>query len=147
MTTTLTDTIDVRVNVHEAYERWRADAEFCRIIERLRDAWRLQEARFHWQDKEMTENVEWDDSPGITDDIPDRYMAWQNNERPNDTGAVEFSELPHDHARITVVLDIDPVSNRPPTRHRLSVVSHQLHKELEDFKSRLELTGTKEVGA
>lgn len=140
MTTTISDAINIKAPAARAYDQWRSRDEFTRIVDRLRQAWWLQEARFHWQDEEMQANVEWDDAPGITDEIPDRFLAWQDNERANHTATAEFSPIGDAESRVTVEVTFDPktpLETRPADANEAMYA--QLHKELEDFKSALEL--------
>jgi uncharacterized membrane protein len=104
---TVTDTVDVHVPVHAAYNQWTQFESFPQFMSGVESIRQVDDRRTHWVTKVGGVRREFDAE--ITEQRPDERIAWKSVE--GDTkhaGVVTFDRLGDQDTRVTVQLDWQP---------------------------------------
>jgi uncharacterized membrane protein len=103
---TVQQSIEVKVPVHTAYNQLTQFEEYPRFMEDVESVRQLDDTHLHWTTKMANRPVEWDAE--ITEQEPDRCIAWHNTSGPTNAGKVEVQELGPDTAQVTFTLHSEP---------------------------------------
>ena len=103
--TTVQQSIDVKVPVHTVYNQLAQFEDYPRFMEEVENVMQVDETHLHWTTMMSNRTVEWDAE--ITEQEPDRCIAWHNDGGPIKAGKVELQELSDDAARITFTLQAE----------------------------------------
>jgi len=96
----------------------------------------LDEKRLHWEAEIGGKHKEW--NARITDQIPDRRIAWQSETGENTSGTVTFQPDGPDRTCIKLELYYDPKGFVESVGDAVGVVSHRVESDLERFKEFIE---------
>lgn len=141
---TIHETIDVNVPVTTAYNQWTQFEDFPKIMDDVREVQQLDDTHVHWRAEVMGKDLEWDSE--ITEQVPDRKIAWRSMGGVKHAGAVEFEPVGADKTRILLHIDYEPEGMVEKTGDLLGTASRRARDELEHFKSFIEQRGH-ETGA
>lgn len=115
------------------------------------DLWRgfeevkqLDDKRLHWVANIGGKREEW--YATITEQIPDKRIAWRNESGAVNAGVVTFHHLDNNKTRVTLQLDYEPESITEKIGDKLGVLSHRVEGDLKRFKDFIEGRG-QETGA
>src|SRR5688500_13289215 len=92
--------IEVNVPVRTAYNQWTQFEEFPRFMEGVEKVKQLDDKRLHWHAKVAGKAEQWDAT--ITDQTPDRTVAWRSTTGTPNGGQVTFESLGGDRTKVTV---------------------------------------------
>lgn len=87
----VTATVEVDVPVSVAYNQWTQFEEFPRFMEGVEEVQQLDDARLHWRAEIGGVEREWDAQ--ITEQDPDRLIAWQSTTGVRQAGRVFFEPV------------------------------------------------------
>jgi uncharacterized membrane protein len=141
---TIEKSIDVHVPVHRAYNQWTQFEEFPRFMEGIEEVRQLDEKRLHWRANVGGKEKQW--NAIVTEQIPDRRIAWRNVTGSPNAGVVTFHRLNDNTTRIMLQLEYDPEGVVENVGDIVGVVSHRIQGDLQRFKEFIEARGT-ETGA
>jgi uncharacterized membrane protein len=141
---TIEQSVDVHVPVHVAYNQWTQFEEFPHFMEGVEQVTQLDDTHLHWRVNIGGKKKEWD--AVITEQIPDKRIAWTNTTGVRHAGVVTFHRLSDNHTRIMLQLDYEPEGLVEHMGDMLGVVSAQVRNDLERFKEFIESRGV-ETGA
>ncbi len=141
---TIHETIDVNVPLTTAYNQWTQFEDFPQIMDDVREVKQLDDTHLHWRAEVMGKDIEWDSE--ITEQVPDRKIAWRSVGGPEHAGAVEFEPVGADKTRILLHIDYEPEDMMEKAGDLLGTASRRAHDELEKFKAFIERRGH-ETGA
>lgn len=141
---TIKESIDVNVPVRTAYNQWTQFEDFPKIMEDVREVKQLDDTHVHWRAEVMGKDLEWDSE--ITEQVPDRMIAWHSVSGPEHAGAVEFEPVGSDKTRIRLRVDYEPEGVMEKAGDVLETVTRRARDELEHFKEFIERRGH-ETGA
>jgi hypothetical protein len=82
----------------------------------------------------------------ITEQLPDRRIAWVSTDKPRNSGEVSFEPLGPEQTRVTVALEWEPEGFVEKAGSALHADSHQISADLKRFKQFIEARGI-ETGA
>lgn len=136
--------IDVEVPASTAYNQWTQFEEFPRFMEGVQAVQQLDDRHLQWQAEIGGKTVEW--KAEISEQIPDKRIAWRSVEGARNAGVVTFHRLSDDRTRIMLQLDYEPDGAIERVGDWLGVASHRLQADLERFKTFIESRG-QETGA
>jgi uncharacterized membrane protein len=136
--------IDVQVPASTAYNQWTQFEEFPRFMEGVQAVQQLDDRNLRWQAEIGGKTVEW--KAEISEQIPDKRIAWRSVEGARNAGVVTFHRLSDDRTRIMLQLDYEPDGALERVGDWLGVASHRLQGDLERFKTFIESRG-EETGA
>lgn len=141
---TVEKSIEVNVPVSTAYNQWTQFEEFPRFMEGIEEVRQLDATHLHWCASVGGKRKEWDAE--ITEQIPDKRIAWRATTGAPNAGVVTFHQIDADTTRIMVQMDYDPEGVTENVGDALGVFSHRVQGDLERFKEFIESRGH-ETGA
>jgi uncharacterized membrane protein len=136
--------IDVHVPVQIAYNQWTQFEEFPRFMEGIEEVKQLDEKRLHWRANVGGKEKQWDST--ITEQTPDRRIAWRNTTGSTNAGVVTFHHINDNTTRIMLQLEYEPEGVVENVGDIVGVVSRRVQGDLQRFKEFIEARGT-ETGA
>jgi len=140
----ITESIEVNVPVRTAYNQWTQFEEFPRFMDSVQEVQQLSDTRLHWRAKVAAKEEEWDAE--ITEQVPDKRIAWRSTSGVRNAGVVTFHRLSDNSTRITLQMDYDPQSFTEQIGDALGAVRMEVRGNLKRFKEMIEGRGT-ESGA
>ncbi len=141
---TIEETIEVDVPVRTAYNQWTQFEEFPKFMEGVREVRQVDEKNLIWHATILGKNVEW--TAEITEQTPDRRIAWRSTSGPEHRGSVSFTPLGSEKTRISLRMEYAPESAVEATGSALGVVKARVKGDLKRFKEFIENRG-RETGA
>ena len=138
------ETIDVDVPVSVAYDQWTQFEEFPHFMEGVEFVQQIDDLRLHWRAEIGGKTIEWDAE--ITDQVPDRKVAWRSITGARNAGIVTFSPLSESSCRITLDLDYEPQGFVEKIGDFLGMVRRRAKGDLERFKEFIQKRGSETGG-
>lgn len=74
----------------------------------------------------------------ITEQVPDRLIAWRSVEGPDQGGVVSFAPTEGNGTRIALEIDYEPEGLAEKAGDKLGVVGHRIKADLKSFKEFIE---------
>ncbi len=136
--------IDVNVPVHVAYNQWTQFEEFPMFMEGVKSVRQLDEGRLTWHAEILGKDETWEAE--ITEQIPDRRIAWRSTSGTQNAGIVTFQPLGPDATKILLTIEYEPEGAVEKTGDWLGIVSKRVEGDLQRFKEFIESRG-RETGA
>src|SRR5690348_12181125 len=102
---TIQKTIEVPVPVREAYNQWTQFESFPRFMDGVQEVRQLDDRRLHWRAKVAGRDVEWDAE--ITEQIPDKRIAWRAIEGRQNAGVVDFHRLDEGRTQVSLQMEAE----------------------------------------
>ena len=138
------ESIDVGVPVTTAYNQWTQFEEFPRFMEGIQSVTQIDDTHLRWLAEVGGKRHEWEAE--ITDQEPDRHVAWRAREGHYTSGSVKFEPLGDNQTRVKVVMEHEPEGLTETLGSALGVDSRRVKGDLERFKELVESRGV-ESGA
>jgi uncharacterized membrane protein len=139
-----TESVEVDVPVSTAYNQWTQFEEFPRFMAGVLEVRQLDDTHQHWRARIGGKEEEWDAE--ITEQIPDRLIAWRSTTGARNEGMVTFHGLAGSRTRIDLRMAYEPRGLVESVGDALGAVSMRVSGNLERFKEFIERRGT-ETGA
>ena len=136
--------IDVNVPVRVAYNQWTQFEEFPRFMEGVESVQQLDDRHLRWRAEIGGKTVEW--KAEITEQIPDKRIAWRSMEGARNAGVVTFHRLSDDKTRVMLQIDYEPEGVVENVGDWLGLMSARIEGDLERFEEFIESRG-RETGA
>jgi len=139
-----TETVEVAVPVHTAYNQWTQFEQFPKFMKRVKEVRQINDTLTHWTVEINGVRREFDAQ--ITEQQPDRRVAWMSTSGTRQGGVVTFQELDPDHTRVTAQLALEPEGFAETVADKTGMVGHHVKEDLENFKEFIE-NRSSETGA
>jgi uncharacterized membrane protein len=136
----VTDTIEVNVPVRTAYNQWTQFEEFPKFMEGVKEVKQLNDKRLFWHAEIAGKDEKWE--ADITEQVPDKVIAWHSISGTPNGGRVSFESLGNDRTRVTVTIDYDPKNPIEKVGDAMGMVKRLVHGDLERFKEFIEGRGS-----
>jgi uncharacterized membrane protein len=143
-TSSITESIEVNVPVSTAYNQWTQFEDFPKFMDSVREVRQLDDTHLHWRADVAGKEEEWDAE--ITEQIPDKRIAWRSTSGVKNAGVVTFDKISDSTMRITLQMDYDPQTFTEQIGDAVGAVRMQVRGNLKRFKELLESRGA-ETGA
>jgi uncharacterized membrane protein len=140
----VTETIELDVPVRTAYDQWTQFEDFPKFMDSVHEVRQLDDTRLHWKASVAGKEVEWDAE--ITEQIPDKRIAWRSTSGPYNAGVANFHKISETRSRVILQMDYEPRSADEKIGDTLGLVKVQMKANLKRFKEMLEMRG-RETGA
>lgn len=137
-------TFEIAVPVHTAYNQWTQFEDFPRFMEGVKEVRQIDDTHVHWRASVGGKDKEWDSE--ITEQVPDRVIAWRSVAGSPNSGRVAFEPLGADRTRIDLEMEYQPETAAEKAGDALGVVSRKIDKTIDDFREFIENRG-RETGA
>lgn len=126
--------IEVNVPISVAYRKLNEFEEFPRFMKGVHSVHQLDESHLHWRAEKGGKEMEWDAE--ITENIPDKCIAWRNTSGHKNEGRVEFQALDQDKTKISLYMEADEAFLQHP--YSIYSDSPQDEGDLARFKKMVE---------
>jgi uncharacterized membrane protein len=136
--------IEVDVPVRTAYNQWTQFEEFPHFMEGVQNVKQLDDKRLHWHAKVAGKEEQWDAT--ITEQTPDRMVAWRSTSGAPNGGQVTFESLGANQTRVTARMEYEPEGVVEKAGDALGFMDRRVQGDLNRFKEFIEGRGT-ETGA
>lgn len=136
--------IEVNVPVTAAYNQWTQFEDFPKFMEGIVEVRQIDDTHLHWCAEVGGRRKEWDAE--ITEQIPDKRIAWHSIAGAPNGGVVTFHRISDDVTRIMVQMEYAPEGVTESVGNAIGVFSRRVEGDLERFKEFLESRG-QETGA
>ena len=138
------ETIEVDVPVRVAYDQWTQFEEFPRFMEGVEQVRQVTDETLEWRAEIAGQTRTW--ATRITEQTPDRKIAWVATEGEKIAGSVAFGSLGDDRTRVSLAMSFEPDDALEKAADMLKVVEGRVKGDLERFKRFIEEQGH-ETGA
>jgi len=118
------------------YNQWTQFEEFPRFMEGVKHVQQMDDKRLHWDVEIGGKLKEW--TARITEQIPDRRIAWQSEAGENTSGVVSFEADGPGRTRVQVELAYEPEGFVESAADSIGIVSRRVEHDLERFKEFIE---------
>ena len=129
--------VDVPVNV--AYNQWTQFESFPEFMEGVKEVVQLDEKRLRWCADIKGKDQEWEAE--ITDQVPDRHVAWRSITGTPNAGSVRFQPDGEDKTKVSLELTYEPRDAAEKVGDALGFLERQVSADLERFKDFIESRG------
>ena len=138
------EAVDVEVPVGTAYDQWTQFETFPRFMEGVKSVRQLDDTTLEWVADVAGREKRWEAK--ITEQEPDKRIAWTATEGAHNAGVVTFHRIADGQSRVTLQLDVDPEGPVENIGDALGLVSRQVKGDMKRFKEFIEERGH-EAGA
>ncbi|OWW19768.1 Hsp20 family protein [Noviherbaspirillum denitrificans] len=98
--------IEINVPVSTAYRQLTKFEQYPRFMEDVEEVRQLDDTHLHWHTKAGNLDMEWDAE--ITQQVPDRCIAWRNINGPRYEGKIELRPTERDRTEVRLTMECDP---------------------------------------
>ena len=132
---------DVAVPLETAYNQWTQFEEFPKFMHRVVSVQQDENDRqkVKWQEKIWFSKREWEAQ--ITEQVPDKRIAWKTVSGTQHVGHVSFHRLDDELTRVMVTIDFNPSGMFEKMASGLRFVKRAAESDLCRFKAFIEIHG------
>jgi uncharacterized membrane protein len=138
------EAVDVAVPIRTAYDQWTQFETFPKFMEGVKSVRQLDDRTLEWVADVAGREKRWEAK--ITEQEPDKRIAWTSTEGAHNAGVVTFHRIDDGTSRVTLQLDVDPDGPVENVGDALGLVSRQVKGDMKRFKEFIEERGH-ETGA
>jgi uncharacterized membrane protein len=129
--------VDVPVKV--AYDQWTQFESFPEFMEGVKEVVQLDEKRLRWRAEIAGKETEWEAE--ITDQVPDRHIAWRSVTGAMNAGSVIFQPAGDGKTKVSLELTYEPRDAAEKVGDALGFLERRVTGDLERFKEFVESRG------
>jgi uncharacterized membrane protein len=129
--------VDVPVTI--AYDQWTQFESFPEFMEGVKEVVQLDEKRLRWRAEIAGKDEEWEAE--ITDQVPDRHIAWRSVTGAMNAGSVMFQPAGDGQTKVTLELTYEPRDATEKVGDALGFLERRVSGDLERFKKFIESRG------
>jgi ribosome-associated toxin RatA of RatAB toxin-antitoxin module len=135
---------EISVPVRAAYDQWTQFEEFPRFMDGVEEVVQTDNTHLHWRVSVAGKQKEWDAE--ITEQVPDRVIAWRSVSGTPNAGQVRFEPIGTDRTRVMFAMEYQPETVVEKAGDAVGVLSRKVDKTVEDFKEFIEQRGRETGG-
>jgi hypothetical protein len=139
-----THSIEVNAPLRVVYNQWTQFEEFPRFMESVAEVRQEGPNRLLWKAKIAGKDKQWEAE--ITEQVPDKKIAWVSIDGTRNAGEVSFEPLELERTLITLTMEYQPEGLLEMAGDVLGIPSGQVEGDLNLFREFIEQTG-KETGS
>lgn len=128
--------IDINVPAATAYNQWTQFEDFPKFMEGVQSITQVDDRHLHWTANIAGTVEEWDAE--ISEQIPDKRIAWCSTSGARNQGVVTFHRLTDDTSRVMLQLDYEPKTWAESLGDLLGFMSRRVEGDLGRFKEFIE---------
>jgi uncharacterized membrane protein len=133
---TIVKTLELNVPVRTAYDQWTQFEEFPRFMEGVTKVEQLDDTTLEWTAKIGGIERSW--RAEITEQEPDRRIAWRSTGGARNDGVVTFEPIGEGRSRIRLQLDVEPSDPVEAAGDVIGIVERQAEGDLKRFEEYIE---------
>jgi HSP20 family molecular chaperone IbpA/uncharacterized protein YndB with AHSA1/START domain len=131
--------IEVNAPLRTVYNQWTQFEEFPRFMEGVEEVKQLDDTHLRWRANVAGKEKQWQGE--ITEQLPDRRIAWRSIGGARNEGAVEFTPLGEERTLVRLTMEYDPEGFFENVGDALGVMSRRVAGDLERFRDYIEWRG------
>jgi len=140
----IVETIEVNVPVSTVYNQWTQFEDFPQFMASVHEIRQLDDKHLHWKANVAGEEKEWDVE--ITEQIPDKRIAWRSVSGVPNGGVVTFHKISDNLTRVALQMDYQPEGPLEKLGDAFGAVRLETRGNLQKFKDLLEKRGSETGG-
>ena len=141
---TTTHSIEVNAPLQAVYNQWTQFEEFPRFMEGVDEVRQDGPKSLFWKAKIGGKDKQWEAE--ITEQVPDKKIAWESVDGTPNMGEVTFEPLDFERTQITLTMEYEPEGFFEKAGDALGIPSGRVEGDLKRFRDFIEKTG-RETGA
>ena len=138
------EAIEVNVPLRTAYNQFTQFEDFPQFMKSVKEIRQLDDKRLHWKANVAGEDKEWDAE--ITEQIPDKRIAWRSIGGVQNGGVVTFHKISDNVTRVTLQMDYQPDGALEAIGDAFGAVRMETRANLQNYKEMLEKRGAETGG-
>jgi hypothetical protein len=139
-----THSIEVNAPLRVVYNQWTQFEEFPRFMESVEEVRQDGPKTLFWKAKIAGKDKRWEAE--ITEQIPDKRIAWASVDGTPNTGEVTFEFMESERTLITLTMEYEPEGILEMAGDVLGIPSGQVEEDLKRFRDFIEQTGRETGG-
>ncbi|MFC9430157.1 SRPBCC family protein [Streptomyces sp. NPDC056987] len=137
---TITDSVDVHVPIHTAYNQWTQFEEFPNFMEGVEQITQIDSRHNHWITSVAGARREFDTE--IVDQLPDERVAWRTvSGDVKQDGVVSFQRLDETLTRVHLAMIVEPTGMADKAADVVGIIDRRAKGDLRRFKQFIEERG------
>ena len=141
---TFNKTIHVEAPLRAVYNQWTQFETFPLFMDGVERVVQIDDRTLDWTATIAGQTRTW--RARITEQLPDRVIAWESVDGARNAGSVRFKAVSEDVSMVTLELDLEPEGPIEAAGDALGLVRRQVESDLDRFKAFIEARG-QETGA
>ena len=141
---TIERSVEVAVPLRAAYNQWTQFESFPEFMEGVEEVRQVSDTRVHWRTKIAGVAREFDAE--ITDQQPDRRIAWHATEGTQQGGVVTFEPVTDATTRVALAMEFVPEGLAEKVADATNLVERRVEGDLKRFKQYIESRGAETGG-
>jgi uncharacterized membrane protein len=133
---TIIESIELEVPVRTAYDQWTQFEEFPLFMEGVQRVEQIDDKTLRWTARIGGVERSWEAK--ITEQEPDRRIAWRSTDGAMNAGVVTFQPKGEDRSEMTLQLDVEPTDTIEKVGDALGLVERQTKGDVQRFKEFIE---------
>ena len=138
------ESIELNVPLSTAYNQWTQFEQFPKFMDSVQEVKQLDDTHLHWRANVAGKPKEWDAE--ITEQIPDKRIAWRSIGGVHNTGMVTFEQIGANRTKVKLEMDYEPETAGEKLGDAVGAVKLTAKGNLKRFKELVEARGV-ETGA
>jgi uncharacterized membrane protein len=133
---TIEKSIEVNAPIRQVYNQWTQFEEFPNFMEGVLEVRQHTDRKLFWRAKIGGKEKEW--QAEITEQVPDRQVAWRSIDGAPNSGTVTFESIGPDRTRVTLRMEWQPEGAVEKAGGVLGVDSARVEGDLKRFRDFIE---------
>ena len=130
--------------LHAVYNQWTQFEEFPHFMDGVEEVRQEGNNRLFWKAKIAGKVKEWDAE--ITEQVPDKRIAWESIDGSSNSGTITFDELGENLTRVNATIGYEPEGLLEKTGDALGFPSARIEEDLKRFRDYVEERGRETGG-
>jgi Polyketide cyclase / dehydrase and lipid transport/Protein of unknown function (DUF2934) len=139
-----THSIEVNAPLRAVYNQWTQFEEFPRFMEGVDEVRQEGPKSLFWKTKMGGKDKQWETE--ITEQVPDKRIAWESVDGTPNRGEVTFESLDFERTRITLTMEYEPEGFFAKAGDALGIPSGRVEGDLKRFRDFIEERGMETGG-
>lgn len=136
---TIERSVEIEAPASTAYGVWTRFEQFPKFMEDVEEVRQTDDRHLHWRASVFGQTEEWDAE--ITEQIPDKRIAWTSRGGATNAGVVTFHRLSDDRSKVMLQLQYEPQHLPEKIGDALGMLTRRVEGDLERFKQFVEGEG------
>jgi uncharacterized membrane protein len=128
----VTETIEVDVPISVAYNQWTQFEDFPQFMGGIDSVTQIDDTHLHWVASIAGVRREW--TAVITEQVPDKRIAWTATEGTTNSGLVTFDPVGPASTRVSLTLEFEPAGVAETVADKVGLVRSETQADLERFR-------------
>lgn len=142
--TTIERSVEINVPASTAYQTWTQFELFPHFMEGVERVDQKDDRHLHWRADVFGKTEEWDAE--ITEQIPDKRIAWRSKDGSPNAGVVTFHRLSDERSRVMLQMEYQPERISEKVGDVLGLMDRRVSGDLQRFKTFVEQQGDRVEG-